>query len=170
MHKGMCILTRTAPENSIKVTKLTRLDDDEGVVKETPGSVTRTLGEIGKMKRVLFLIGEGMQTVTRDQLMDLKKYPLHIPTEHLNEKEKERKEKQRRNTRISVRERLHYENEVKDTLKEEWEHDMMLAEHAKMKLGFYDKFEYFLELTRAIKKPYTRKCTYKSSQRNKRTS
>eukprot|EP00978_Attheya_sp_CCMP212_P043471 scaffold284586_cov43-Attheya_sp.AAC.1 len=105
-----------------------------------------------------------MQTVTQAQLMGLKKYRLHIPAEHLNEKE--RKEKQRRNTRMSVREQLHYENEVKDTLKEEWEHDMM-AEHAKMKLGFYDKFESFLELARAIKKPYTRKCTYESSQTNK---
>eukprot|EP00978_Attheya_sp_CCMP212_P004906 scaffold10743_cov58-Attheya_sp.AAC.7 len=68
---------------------------------------------------------------------------------------------------MSVRERLHYENEVKDTLKEEWEHAMM-AEHAKMKFGFYGKFESFLELlARAIKKPYTRKYTYESSQTNK---
>eukprot|EP00978_Attheya_sp_CCMP212_P041958 scaffold247981_cov23-Attheya_sp.AAC.1 len=152
------------PETAIKITKLTYPDDDEGVVKETPGSVTRTLGETGEEKWVLFLRGEGMQTVTRAQLMDLKMYCLHIPAEHLNEKE--RKEKQRRNTRMSVRERLHYENEVKDTLKEEWEHDMM-AEHAKMKLGFYDKFEFFLELAREIKKPYTRKYTYESSQTNK---
>ena len=159
------ILTRTAPESSIKVTKLTYPDDDaEGVVKETLGSATRTLGGTGEEKWVLFLFGESMQTVTRDQLMDLKKYRLHIPAEHLNEKE--RKEKQRRNTRMSVRERLHYENEVKDTLKEEWERDM-LAEHAKMKLGLYDKFDSFLELARAIKKPYTRKYTYESSQTNK---
>eukprot|EP00978_Attheya_sp_CCMP212_P020349 scaffold58116_cov24-Attheya_sp.AAC.2 len=84
------ILTRTEPETAIKVTKLTYPDDDEGVVKGTPG-------------------GEGMQTVTRAQLIDLKMYRLHIPAEHLNEKE--RKDKQRRNTRMSVRERLHYENE-----------------------------------------------------------
>eukprot|EP00978_Attheya_sp_CCMP212_P023780 scaffold73576_cov56-Attheya_sp.AAC.4 len=37
------ILTQTEPETAIKVTKLTYPDDDERVVKETPGSVTRTL-------------------------------------------------------------------------------------------------------------------------------
>eukprot|EP00978_Attheya_sp_CCMP212_P029589 scaffold105595_cov33-Attheya_sp.AAC.1 len=42
-----------------------------------------------------------------------------------------------------------------------------MAEHAKMKLGFYDKFESFLALAREIKKPYTRKYTYESSQTNK---
>eukprot|EP00978_Attheya_sp_CCMP212_P032014 scaffold123217_cov49-Attheya_sp.AAC.2 len=59
------ILTQTEPETAIKVTKLTYPDDDEGVVKETPGSVTRTLGETGEEKWVLFLRGEGMQTVTQ---------------------------------------------------------------------------------------------------------
>eukprot|EP00978_Attheya_sp_CCMP212_P032015 scaffold123217_cov49-Attheya_sp.AAC.3 len=34
-------------------------------------------------------------------------------------------------------------------------------------MGFYDKFESFLELARAIKKPYMRKYTYESSQTNK---
>ena len=44
----------------------------------------------------------------------------------------------------------------------------MLAEHTKMTMGgVYDKFEDFLELARAIKKPYTRKYTYESSQSNK---
>jgi hypothetical protein len=161
------ILTRTEPETAIKLTKLTYDGDDaegEGIVRETPGSVTRTLGQSGEEEWILFLRGEPHRSVTREELMDLKMYRLHLAAEHLNEKE--RKDSQRRNIRMSVRERMHYENVVKDTLRDEWEHDM-LAEHAKMKLGVYDKFEDFLELARAIKKPYTRKYTYESSQSNR---
>eukprot|EP00978_Attheya_sp_CCMP212_P004905 scaffold10743_cov58-Attheya_sp.AAC.6 len=55
MHRACDILTRREPETAIKVTKLTYPDDDEAVVKETPGSVTRTLGETGEEKWVLSL-------------------------------------------------------------------------------------------------------------------
>jgi hypothetical protein len=159
------ILTRAEPETAIKITKLTYGDDaDEVIVHETPGSVTRTLGVSGQEEWVLFLRGEPYRTVTREQLMDLKTFRLHVPAEHLNEKE--RKDKQRRSIRMSVRERMHYENEVKDALRKDWEHDM-LAEHTKMRMGVYDKFEDFLELARAIKKPYTKDYSYESSQTNR---
>jgi hypothetical protein len=100
--------------------------------------------------------------------MGLKKFHLHIPAEHLNGKEREDTQR-RRNTTISVRrERLHYKNEDKDTLRdEEWEEHDMRAEHAKMRIGFYDKFKIFLVLRRAIKKPYMRDYTYESLQMNK---
>ena len=126
------ILTRAEPETAIKITKLTYGDDDEVIVHETPGPVTRTLGVSGQEEWVLFLRCEPYRTVTQEQLMDLKTFRLHLPAEHLNEKE--RKDKQRRSIRMSVRERMHYENEVKDALRKDWEHDM-LAEHTKMRMG-----------------------------------
>eukprot|EP00978_Attheya_sp_CCMP212_P020210 scaffold57559_cov54-Attheya_sp.AAC.3 len=51
-------------------------------------------------------------------------------------------------------------------IEEEWKHDMM-AQHVKLRLGHYDKFEDFLKLARSIKSPFTRDYTYESLYANK---
>jgi hypothetical protein len=158
------ILTRMEPEASIKISKLTSVVGSQGVLKENAGTVVRSLGDDGKEQWLLFLRGEKPQTVTRAQLMDLKIYRLHIPAEHL--KEKERTEKQRRNARLSTQERMHFEKEMQKEIEEEWKNEMR-AQHVKLRLGHYDKFDDFLKLARSIKSPFTRDYTYESSYANK---
>jgi hypothetical protein len=105
-----------------------------------------------------------MEFVTREHLLNLEVYRLHLPAEHLNEKE--RGEKKRRNARLSTQERAHFEKEMQKEVEKEWVNAMM-AEHAKMKLGSCDKFDDFLKLARRIKSPFTRDYTYESSHANK---
>jgi hypothetical protein len=47
-----------------------------------------------------------MEYVTQQHLLDLEMFCLHIPAEHLNDKE--RGEKKRRNARLSMQERAHF--------------------------------------------------------------
>eukprot|EP00978_Attheya_sp_CCMP212_P029571 scaffold105426_cov57-Attheya_sp.AAC.1 len=116
------ILTHMEPEASIKISKLTSVVGSQGVLKENAGT------------------GEGMKVVSREHLLDLKTYRLHIPAEHL--KEKQRTEKQRRNAMLSTQERMHFEKEMQKEIEEEWKNEMM-AQHVKLRLGHYDKFEDF---------------------------
>eukprot|EP00978_Attheya_sp_CCMP212_P011697 scaffold28980_cov98-Attheya_sp.AAC.1 len=77
------ILTGMEPEASIKISKLTSVVGSQGVLKENAGTAVRLLGDDGKEQWLLFLRGEGMKVVSREHLLDLKTYRLHIPAEHL---------------------------------------------------------------------------------------
>ncbi len=75
-----------------------------------------------------------MEFVSREHLLNLEVYRLHVPAEHLNEKE--RGEKKRRNARLSTQERL--QKEMQKEVEKEWVHEIM-AEHVKMRLGIMTK-------------------------------
>jgi hypothetical protein len=152
------------PEASIKITKLTSVVGSQGVARETSGTVIRSLGGNNEENWCLFLRGHPMEFVSREHLLNLEVYRLHVPAEHLNEKE--RGEKKRRNARLSTQERAHFEKEMQKEVEKEWVNAMM-EEHAKMKVGSYDKFEDFLKMARRIKSPFTRDYTYESSHINK---